>query len=440
MRGAALVPILAALAGGCRQDARASGYVVVDAAVPDAVTPDAALAIDASALPQFDRDVRYPDDLVQSPITPAIAANLRAIAARGPQDEHVFAKFGDSLSDSSSFMDCFAGTRVDLGERDDLADTLAWFRAGRAAGGSPFTRDSLAAITGWAARGPIGGHPTPLDREVATVAPRYAVVMFGTNDVDYRRIDQFGSDLWTIIDELIERGVIPVMSTIPPIEGRPRPAARVPLFNLVVRALAEGRRIPLIDLHRAMLALPDHGLRADGVHLTAPSARLACNFTRAGLRWGYDVRNLLTLDALDRTRRALAADAPDDAAPSRAGTGTGDDPYRFDTVPFAHVADTTPATSRVDHYDCDPGHDESGPEIVYRLELRSRTRLRARVVGRGDADVDLHILADGACVARGDKTVTTTVGPGPVDIAVDTYVDHAGVVHAGEYLLVVESL
>jgi hypothetical protein len=439
---AALLPILAALAAGCRQDARAEGFAEVEAIVPDAGVQEAVAAAPAPVAPPpaAPRAVRYPDDQLQSPITPAIAANLRAIAARGKENERVFAKFGDSITDSDAFMDCFAGNKVDLGDRGDLEDTLAWFRAGRAAGTSPYTRDSLAAITGWAARGPLGGRPSPLEREVTTVSPRYAVVMFGTNDVDYRRIDQFGSDLWTIVDDLIARGVIPLMSTIPPIDRRPEPAARVPLFNVVVRALAEGRQVPLVDLHRALAVLPDHGLRDDGVHPNVPSSLGACNFTAAGLRWGYDQRNLLTLDSLDRARHALAGDAPDQTAPARDGAGTAADPFAIDTLPFAHVGDTRAGESRVDHYACDPDHDESGPEIVYRLDLPSRTRIRARVVSRGDTDVDVNILSAGTCLARGNKNIATTVGPGPVDIVVDTYVDHRGTVHEGEYMLIVEDL
>src|SRR5688572_27634965 len=111
MRGAVLLTLLAALASGCRRDASAEGFVEADAvaeadagpadaAAPDAAPPDAAAPVAASGL------VRYPDDREQSPITPAIAENLRAIAARAPQNERVFAKLGDSISDSTAFLDC----------------------------------------------------------------------------------------------------------------------------------------------------------------------------------------------------------------------------------------------------------------------------------------------------------------------------------------------
>lgn len=297
-------------------------------------------------------------------------------------------------------------------------------------------------MVGWAARGPITGDPTPLDVELDAVNPRYATLMFGTNDVGYRSADLFGSDLWTIVDLLLARGVIPVMSTIPPLDADPTADARVPLFNLVVRAIAQGRQVPLVDYHRELLPLPDHGLYSDGVHPSTSSLG-ACVLTPAGLTEGYNLRNLLTLEAFDRARAAIeGAPAPDLSAPRRLGTGRHDDPV-LASVPFADLADTTGGDATLaDYTGCAAPQDERGPERVYRLELTERITLEANVVDRGDTDVDVHILADSlegaACLARGHQTASAEVGPGTILVVVDSFTDSDGTAHAGEYLLTLE--
>ena len=103
------------------------------------------------------------------------------------------------------------------------------------------------------------------------------------------------------------------------------------------------------------------------------------------------------------------------------------------------MADTRAGEPRIDVYDgCQATQDESGPEIVYRLELAAATHLAAYVVDRGTVDVDVHILAgaiDGAsCVARGHQSAVADVGPGTVYIVVDSFVS-GGVIHDGEYVL-----
>jgi len=387
--------------------------------------------------------IQYPEGHRHSPITVEIAQRLAAIADAGPrQADHVFAKLGDSITESASFLRCFAGDDADLGDHAALYETVGYFRAGDAGGVTPFERASLAAVSGWAARGPLGGDPTPLDRELSAIAPRYAVVMFGSNDAGYRSADQFGSDLWTIVDTLIARGVVPVLSTIPPIDNDAAADARVPTFNRVIRALAQGRQIPLVDFHRELEPLADHGLFRDGLHpSTSPLG--ACVLTAQGLQSGYNIRNLLTLEALDRARHAVAGDAaPDREAPVRRGHGTHADPF-VAALPFVDLGDTRDGDTGLEGYACAADHPEGGRERVYRLELAERTTIAATVVDRGDTDVDVHLL-DGelraeSCVARGHQDASATVGPGTVYVVVDSFVDDAGTAHEGEYLLVIES-
>ncbi len=83
--------------------------------------------------------------------------------------------------------------------------------------------------------------------------------------------------------------------------------------------------------------------------------------------------------------------------------------------------------------------DESGPELLYRLELSTPTNVLIRVHDRGDVDVDLHLLdepTEAGCVARAHREIRASLDAGTHWIAVDTFVS-SGAERAGEYLLTV---
>src|SRR5690606_22508922 len=145
-----------------------------------------------------------------------------------------------------------------------LLPTLQHFRQGRIGAQTPFARVSEAARGGWTVQNVLAGSPCALDRELAAATPRYAVVLLGTNDNRYgRTLDAYATDLWNAVDRMLARGVVPIMSTLPPMRSYPYADARVPLFNRVVRAIAQGRGVPLVDLHGQLAALPALGLTSD---------------------------------------------------------------------------------------------------------------------------------------------------------------------------------
>jgi len=400
-----------------------------DAAPPDAAPPDA-------PPPPPPGCVLYPEGRLHSPITSDVAAELGRIAALAPGAEQVFGKVGDSITASSSFLACFDGGG-DLGSHTALADTLAYFRAGDASGATPFGRTSLAAAGGWTTQDVLAGSPAPIDAELTAIDPRYAVLMLGTNDVRLgRSLDAYGADLWTLVDRARARGAIPVLSTIPAMHGDPGSNARIPLFNRVIRAIAQGRALPLVDLHLAMSTLAGEGISGDGIHPTvAPDG--GCALTSAGLAFGYNVRNLLTLEALDRARRARGGEALDPMATRRTGTGAHGDPF-LAALPLVDLADTRNGDAGFAGYGA-CGLPTPGREIVYRLDLAAATAIDAFVVDRDPVDVDIAILAgalaEPACVAAGDQTASATVGPGPVFIVVDSRSAAA----EGEFVVIVQS-
>lgn len=376
----------------------------------------------------------YPLGRQHSPITAGVAGHLRSIAGASTAPK-VFAKIGDSMTATTSFVACFDGS-YDLGTHAALATTRDYYAAGNAAGTSPYSRVSLAATGGWETRDELVGSPTPLDHELTAITPRIALVLLGTNDNRYgRSLDAFAQDLWTITDRAIASGTVPVLSTIAPVNGDPSTDARVPLFNLAVRSIAQGRQVPLIDFHDALLPLPSRGIGNDGIHPTVAGSG-ACDLTAGGLQYGYNVRNLLTLEALDRTRAALAGQAADASAPVRAGAGTQANPY-LGSLPLVDLADTRNGESLIDTYPSCDNEPHTGRELVYKLDLASAQTIDAYVIDRGSVDVDIHILQGSAsptaCVASGDTLASATVGPGPVYLVVDS----VGATAEGEFLLVV---
>lgn len=305
---------------GGRLDAGSLDGGPSDAGAPDAGVADAGRQV-----------LVYPVGRLHSPLTPEVAAHLRAVAARGPTlKADVFAKVGDSNTVNTNYLACFAGANVDLDGRAALQPTLQAFRAGVAGSTTPFNRVSQAATVGWSAGAALAGAPSPLDAEVAAVSPRFATVMFGTNDVGFQDPYAFGRNLFAIADRLLAQGVVPVFTAVPRRLDSAAADAWVPRYNLVARGVAQARRFPFVDLHQALEAVPSHGLGGDGVHLNvyAPSGARGCVLTAQGLGYGHNTRNLLSLEALARARGAVLGEAaPDATGPVRTGDGT---------VAFAH--------------------------------------------------------------------------------------------------------
>ena len=156
------------------------------------------------------------------------------------------------------------------------------------------------------------------------------------------------------------------------------------------------------------------------------------------------MRNLLSLELLDRLKRhVLEGEAANEAsARTIAGAGTAAAPYVIDAVPFVDVGDTrTGGESRLSRYDgCRAAQDESGRELVYVLKLTEPKTLRISVHSREGVDVDVHLLAgsaeSSACIERDHKVIARSLQPGVYFVVVDTFVS-GGAPLAGELVLTV---
>lgn len=413
-----------------------------DAAAPldSGETLDTDPALDADT-PEATGPRLHPVGVLHSPLVEADLEHLRTVMARGGAErDDVLAKVGDSITVSTSFLHCFAGTRVDLGGREHLRGTLEHFRAGQVPGGDPYTRTSLAAGVGWSASRALSGTPSPLSAELDATHPRFATLMYGTNDVGYVDVDTFLRNMATIVDALLARGTVPVLSSIPPRDDDGTIDARVPVFGGLLRALALSRGVPFVDYHLALLALPDHGLGSDGVHPRGASTG-ACDLSARGLVAAANVRNLLVLEALDRVRRgALDGEpAPDTEAPRLGGEGTRAAPYVLPGLPASVSAHTArDGVAEVSRWTGCSSADESGPELRFRFELATTTRVRATVASARGADLDVHLVRAGGtgadCLARGDREATATLEPGAWDVVVDSYAG-GGSALPGEFYL-----
>jgi len=97
-------------------------------------------------------------------------------------------------------------------------------------------------------------------------------------------------------------GVVPVLSTFP---GSPRSLPRSDQFNQIIYSIAREYDLPIMNLWLALQALPDGGRQSGTVYLSLTPQTHVTHFTPENLQYGYTVRNLVTLQALDVMWRGL---------------------------------------------------------------------------------------------------------------------------------------
>lgn len=389
----------------------------------------------------------YTADRTQSPIDDAVALGLRAIAARGTGRGTVFSKVGDSISTNGpgigggNFLNCFDGpiegtvtweTNVRLGPYSALAPTIMHFRSTLIGNDDSWTRPSLATRVSMTARWAINGSPSPLEQELAAANPRYAIVMFGSNDIGYvgapytlaEGAEYFENNMRTITDRLIAAGVIPLLTTMPPDAAALR---FVPVYSGVVRAIAQGRQIPLIDYTRESLALgPPHGLASDGTHPTCAAYNTCCWFDSLSLsRHGYNLRNLITLQALDRMHQVFELGVPrlDPFAARMSGDGSTNAPYLISQLPFGELRDLRASPWRpVGALSCAGAPPVAGPQNLYRLVLERTTSLRMIVVDGVTRQQRLSLLSSpspSSCLQSAQRLIATTLPAGTYYLSVN---------------------
>lgn len=134
-------------------------------------------------------------------------------------------------------------------------------------------------------------------------------------------------------------------------------------------------------------------------------------------------------------------------ASAKPGEGTLPDPVRVDAFPYVIKGDTSlSSSSEIDAYDCSPGTDETGPEVVYRFELAGPARVTAWVEGdTAVVDIDVQLLdslvvmggyATG-CAARNNRIAEANMAAGVHYVVVDSY---QGAAQSGPYVLHLDAI
>jgi hypothetical protein len=371
--------------------------------------------------PRTTAHLRYPVSQTQSPITAEVATNLRTIAsADSTRHDDMFMKVGDSISESYAVMSCFADpTTVTLADHTDLEPIIDFYRAANISGPTDcddnwcanahtaYNRKSYVAIGGATSRMPLevreGASDTSLNLEDNAIHPRIALIELGTNDstiIDQpQKLDDFYANMQAIIATAVQRGLVPVLYTIPPYVPQRAGYLNVPTMNAIVRVIAQGNAVPLIDFNRESLPLPNWGLW-DGTHPTQAEGG-GCRFDATSLEAGFNVRNLISVEALERVHAVLTGGAAPDAIADVAGDGSAEAPFTIDTLPFV-----------------DNG-DAAADAVHYSVVLGDATRLRAIAYS---ADGAANVTVTSAAVAVGGPAhiVQQSLAAGTYDVAVSS--------------------
>jgi len=244
-------------------------------------------------------------DLMQVPVVARATGTARSIFLNGRamgRDPHALAKVGDCSSEHWYFLKPFAWGRYDLGSYGNLQAVISHF-------GESLAFDGEATHNGYnvnAVIAPEWANPavcqqgeSPLECEFRIHNSSIAVIMFGTSDLLVMTPYEFDYNLRRLVQKSIDAGVIPVLSTFPGNKGF---WDRTLFFNKIVVRVAWDYDLPLINLWRALEALPNSGLEADGFHLGEPDVEANAS-NLANPAYGYTVRNLVTLQSLDAVWR-----------------------------------------------------------------------------------------------------------------------------------------
>ena len=247
-------------------------------------------------------------NLAAYPVVGRATSRARQIFLTGRalgNNPHVVAKVGDCSSEHWYFLKPFAWGDYNLGSYSSLQPVINHF-------GESLAYDSEATHNGFNANAvlmsmwanpavcQVANEESPLACEFRLHRPSVAVIMFGTSDLLVMSPAQFNTFMRQIVEDSIDAGVIPILSTFP---GNLGFWQETILYNQIVVRIALDYNIPLINLWLALEALPNHGLEPDGFHLGEPPYGGACVLTEEYLSTGYTVRNLVTMQTLDAVWR-----------------------------------------------------------------------------------------------------------------------------------------
>jgi hypothetical protein len=252
------------------------------------------------------------------------AAAMRAVAAKGKGRPGVVLHVGDSITYANPYG---AWALHGEGHTPDDDAALKWMHAGAnddtdgwhlAAFDHPDGGRSYTACGGIRVDEMLAGgrqRMPPLKDLLDQYRPQAVVFMLGTNDASAGRpVEAYRRDVEASLDLMLGRGVVPILSTIPPHVHR---EALARSYNEALRELARQRHLPLIDFEREIRTRRPNDwdgtlLDKGDVHPTAARAGAtpASAPTPESLRnSGYLLRGWLSVKKIAEVKR-MVFDAP----------------------------------------------------------------------------------------------------------------------------------
>lgn len=231
------------------------------------------------------------------PVTPTVTDFARTLYQQGiaaGNDPHAFSKIGDGEISTAWFLTDFdLGTdHYNLGEYQNLKAVIENFRVS-------FSRTSVAARRGFNTtlildpsadeRSLCISNESPLECELRIHKPSIVIVSLGTNQI--HRLEGFESGMRQILNILISKNVLPILST----KGDNLESDFS--INRAIACLAQEYQIPLWNFWAAIQPLPQHGLQPDLEHLTYYGSNDFAN--PLAMQSAWTVRNLTALQALN---------------------------------------------------------------------------------------------------------------------------------------------
>jgi len=243
------------------------------------------------------------EDWQSLPVVPVVTQAARNLYRRGlvqGNDSQAFSKIGDGEISTEWFLTVFdlGQEHYDLGNYQNLTTIIENFQGS-------FERRSVAARRGFNTTSILDSSAadlafcnsgeSPLSCELRIHNPSIAILSLGTNQV--HRPEEFEAGMRQIIDVLISRNVLPILSTKGDnLEGDHR-------LNRTIACLAQEYQIPLWNFWAAIQPLPNHGLQPDQEHLTYSGAN-DFDDSRA-MQYAWAVRNLTALQVLDEVWKGV---------------------------------------------------------------------------------------------------------------------------------------
>ncbi len=258
------------------------------------------------------------DDLSKYPVLPTVTDYSRQIYETGIRmgnNPGVFSKIGDCMTaDNELFLGKFGMDRYNLGNYRYLQPVIDYYSKVPLYGKqqNSWVAHSVAAYKGfnagsvedstWADPTYCSADDTPLSCEYNLAKPGVALIMFGTSDVVNLTLVEFDFYLRLVIHDTIAHGVVPLMSTFP---GDPYYKEKTLQINQIILQVAHEYNVPSLNLWGALQPLPGHGRNAGSMYLSRLLDTDVANFNQTNLQYGYTLRNLLTIQALDILWRDL---------------------------------------------------------------------------------------------------------------------------------------